>query len=125
MEKKKKPTSRTKERRARRTSATKVTTPMTAQQTKMPAPSVVPTPILAEPVEKAAMAAMTSHAALPTAKNVTPATLGDSCSASTASVSDAQKYSLVVVSTRCSKKAIHSTNSAKVKTRPAVVGTTQ
>ena len=103
MEKTKKRTSRTKERRARRTSATKVTTPTTAHETKMPAPSVVPTPILAEPVEKAAMAAMTSQAALPTARKVTPATLGESLSASTASVRLAQKYSLVVVSTRCSR----------------------
>jgi hypothetical protein len=44
--------------------------------TKMPAPSVVPTPTLGTPVAKAATEAMTSHAALPTARKVTPATCG-------------------------------------------------
>jgi len=48
-------------------------------------------PTLGTPVANAAMEAMTSHAALPTARKVTPATLGDSFRRSTARVRDAQK----------------------------------
>lgn len=87
----KKEMSRTNERRARRTSATNVTAATTAHVTKMPAPTVVPTPTLGTPVANVAMLAITSHAALPTARNVTPATLGVSFKIATASCSDVQK----------------------------------
>ena len=50
----KKTISRTKDRRARRTSATNDTAAITAVVTNIPAPSVVPTPTLGEPVAKAA-----------------------------------------------------------------------
>ena len=43
----------------------------------MPAPTVVPTPTLGAPVAKAAIDAMTSQAALPTARKVTPATCAE------------------------------------------------
>jgi hypothetical protein len=120
------------------------------------------------------MEAITSQAALPTARNVTPATFGDSFSASTASVRLAQKklqtrdgvqcrwrcrekdslvhrgragrgrtgeaskaqahpavlsvddtHSLVVVSTRWSKNAIHSSSSRKAKICAPRFGTSQ
>lgn len=64
---------------------------MTAQLSKMPAPRVVPMPTLGEFEAKAAIEAMTPGAALPSARKATPATLGESFSQSTASVSEAQK----------------------------------
>jgi hypothetical protein len=118
-------TSRTNERRASRTSVTNVTTPMTAQHTKTPAPRAVPTPTFGEPVANAAIEAITSHAAFPTARNVTPATFGDKFNASTARVKLAQKKSFVVVSTRCSKNAIHAINIINVNTCAAVFGAIQ
>ena len=65
----KKTTSRIKDRLASLTSLTKETAAITAVVTKIPAPSVVPTPTFGTPVANAAIEAITSHAAFPTARN--------------------------------------------------------